>query len=538
MAGRQKTKTKTLLSVISSKLVTGNPAVDRKLELALEGMPNHTKYQFLTEFPDDNRLIVADFLNDFVTRENITSGTKRVYIHNLLYLSRYLDHKKAFKEVTRDDILAYLQTLRRPLSSDVKQKWINTHNNRLVIYLKFFKWLYYPDLSAKERPTPDVVRDLPILKKKEKTHVQAKDLWTSQDDEVFLKYCSDPRLALFHVMSLDISARPHETLALKIGDVKIKQTEAGRMYGETEVGRGGKTKSRTVPLIISLPYYRAWLERHPEPNNPNAYVFRSMERTARYRNVPLKPGSINALYWRLKHKEFPKLLERPDVPPEDKAKIRDLLQKPWNPYLRRHISLTAKAKIVNEYNLRLHAGWSKTSKMVEIYTHELGGESSRAFLEAAGILPKEGQASMLQPKLCPHCNEPNKPGAKFCANKACGLVLSPEAYEEEKREKERQLKEARDILEEVKLERALWKNETRGAWTVLAEILRESGQESELIAALRALLEKSRPKGQSSDSDRVITAHIAAHPGSEQAWLDLGKAPQASSKQQVQQPVE
>jgi len=453
MAVVRKKKTSTLLEGIKSKLATGNPVADRKIELALEGMPNHTKFEFLTEFPDGNKLLLAEFLNDFVTRENIRDGTKRAYIHNLLYLSRYLKHR-SFKLVTRDDIMAYLQTLRKPLSADVQQRWINTHNNRLVIYLKFFKWLYFPELSAKERKMPEVVRDLPLLKKKEKTHVQAKDLWTNQDDEVFLKYCSDPRISLFHILSLDTSARPHELLALKIDDVKIKQTEAGRMYGEAEVGRGGKTKSRTVPLIISLPYYKAWLERHPEPNNPNAFIFRSMQRSAKYRNIPLKPNSVNAAYWRLKNKEFPKLLERPDVAPEDKVKIKELLKKPWNPYLRRHISLTAKAKIVNEYNLRLHAGWSKSSKMVEVYTHELGGESSRAFLEAAGILPKDGVASLLQPKLCPHCNEPNKPGAKFCINKNCGFVLTPDAYREAIQEDQNKWKNVvREMIEQVMLER-------------------------------------------------------------------------------------
>jgi hypothetical protein len=35
--------------------------------------------------------------------------------------------------------------------------------------------------------------------------------------------------------------------------------------------------------------------------------------------------------------DFPKLLEDPLVPEEDKRKIRDLLQKPWNPYLRRQL---------------------------------------------------------------------------------------------------------------------------------------------------------------------------------------------------------
>lgn len=407
---------------------TDNPTVDRKIQTAIEGLKLNTQKQLINEFSAENRLLVAEFLSDFVIHENVSIGTKRVYICNLLYLCRFLKNK-SFKLVTRDDIIGYLSTLRRPLAADPLQKWINTHNNRLAIYQKFFKWLYFPDLSAKERPTPDVVKDLPVMQKKEKTHVQAKDLWTSEDDAVFLKYCGDPRVALYHMMSLDTSARPHEILAVRIGDIKIKRA-GEKMYAEVEVGRGGKTRSRTVPLILSLPYYRAWLERHPEPTNPNSFVFRSLMHREKYRNLHISSNAIHFIYYVLKKKHFPKLLERPDVPPEDKQRIRELLLKPWNPYIRRHTSLTAKAKLVNEYNLRLHAGWTKTSKMVEIYTHELGGESSRAILEAMGILPKGSTSHILQPKQCPHCGESNKLDAKFCANPSCKMVLTYDEYEQ------------------------------------------------------------------------------------------------------------
>jgi integrase len=218
--------------LIEAKVATGNPIADRKILVAIEDMPNHVKYQFLTEFSEENRMLLTDFLNDFLTRENIATNTKMVYIRNLLYLSRYLNHK-AFKEIIRDDVMAYLPTLRRPLSADVSQKWIATHNNRLAIYQKFFKWLSYPDLAAKERPTPEVVRDLPQLHRKERTPVKAQDLWTEKEDALFLKYCDDPRLALFHIMALDTSARPHELLALRIGDVKIADIGGQVVWGNS-----------------------------------------------------------------------------------------------------------------------------------------------------------------------------------------------------------------------------------------------------------------------------------------------------------------
>jgi hypothetical protein len=436
---------------IAPIVATGNPTLDRKIEVAAEGLAPHTRRQLVNEFSEENQTLIAEFLNDFVSRENISVNSKRVYICNLLYLLRFLQHKD-LKEIKRDDILAYLSTLRRTTEKDPFQKWINTHNNRAVIYQKFFKWLYSPTLPARDRPVPEVVRDLPLIKRKEKTHVQAVDLWTPEDDALFLRYCNDPRISLYHMMSLDTSARPHEILAIRIGDIKMK-VAAGKMYAEVEVGRGGKTKSRTVPLIASLPYYNALMHRHPEPNNPKSYVFRSNDSKTRYQNVSLKPHSIHTMYWNLKNNIFPKLLDRPDISPEEKLKIRDLLAKPWNPYIRRHTSLTEKAKLVNEYTLRLHAGWSKTSKMVEIYTHELGGESSAMLLSAYGILPQNSDnKNLLFPKQCPSCNEPNKPDSLYCARPGCGHPLNLKAYEEIKaneQEKEREAAETKAKLDTV-----------------------------------------------------------------------------------------
>src|SRR5437879_5369910 len=143
---------------------TGNPIADLKIQTAIEGLKPSVQRQLVNEYSAENRLTMAEFLNDFVIHENIRVGTKQVYVRNHLYLCRFLNNKP-FKQVTRDDIIGYLTTLRRALTADSKQKWINTHNNRLVTYQKFFKWLNFPELSAKERRTPDVVHDLPLLKK-------------------------------------------------------------------------------------------------------------------------------------------------------------------------------------------------------------------------------------------------------------------------------------------------------------------------------------------------------------------------------------
>jgi integrase/recombinase XerD len=100
-------------------------------------------------------------------------------------------------------------------------------------------------------------------------------------------------------------------------------------------------------------------------------------------------------------------LDSPSVLPEDKPKIRELLKKPWNPYILRHSSLTEKSKILKEHILRQHAGWSIGSSMPQKYLHYFGNESNVSLLEAYGIVTKDQRPSdVLKPKQCPNCSEP------------------------------------------------------------------------------------------------------------------------------------
>ncbi|PWU80591.1 MAG: hypothetical protein DLM72_11405 [Candidatus Nitrosopolaris wilkensis] len=127
---------------------------------------------------------------------------------------------------------------------------------------------------------------------------------------------------------------------------------------------------------------------------------------------------------------FPKLLTSPNVPLEDKDKIRDLLIKPWNPYIRRHTALTEKSlnpKI--SHILNQHAEWVQGSSMSQKYLHYFGNESSESILEEYGIVPtNRKQSDILKPKQCPQCNEPNQPDGKFCAK--CRMVLKYDGYVE------------------------------------------------------------------------------------------------------------
>lgn len=248
-------------------------------------------------------------------------------------------------------------------------------------------------------------------------------------------------------MANDTSCRPHELLSLRIEDVKFKVSSTGMQYAEIHI-KNTKTKPRTLPLIFSIPFIKEWIESHPFANNPNSWLFISLG--DRSFGKQLSENALYKLYSRnYKQKYFPKLLKDDEIEERDKSYIRNLLTKPWNPYIMRHSALTQKSQILKESTLRDHAGWSMTSRMPSVYIHYFGNESSRSLLEAYGIENfSRDKTDFLKSKACPNCNEPNIPEGKFCIR--CRMVLKYDAYAEtleEQKRKEDQIKNLEEKYE-------------------------------------------------------------------------------------------
>jgi integrase/recombinase XerD len=168
------------------------------------------------------------------TEINLSHGHTKNHIMVLTLLSQFHNNKKSFREMTRDDILSYLNRLRKPESNDPLHKWIGSYNLYKTFFVRFFKWLYYPDLQESNRPRPHVVENIPQLKRKEQSIYKPSDLWTLEDDALFLKYCPSIRDKCYHMISRDTGCRPHEILKLKIKDVVFK-TSWNNQYAEVLV---------------------------------------------------------------------------------------------------------------------------------------------------------------------------------------------------------------------------------------------------------------------------------------------------------------
>jgi integrase len=200
---------------------------DRKLEIVTASLTKEYS-NLLEKIPREDALTVMDYMISLNTEVNPSVNYRKDIIKCLTKLiafdsnSFYSKKRTNLNQLERKDVLAFLDSLRKSEIVDPLHRWIGTYNLYRVHLIRFFKWLYSPDLEPDKRPKPPVVENIRQLKCKEKSIYKPTDMWTSEDDLLFLKYCPSKRMKCFHMMAKDTSCRPHELLKLRIKDVNFK----------------------------------------------------------------------------------------------------------------------------------------------------------------------------------------------------------------------------------------------------------------------------------------------------------------------------
>ncbi len=389
---------------------------------------------------------ICDYIIALRSEIRLSNNYRQNIFATLTALSRYSNPtNKGFKDFTRQDVIAFLDQSRKDRSKDPTGKWIGSYNAHLVNIVRFFKWLYFPNIEPTQRSRPEVLQNLRKLRRV--GHIsdyKSSDMWDAENHRIFLKYCPSPRDRCYHAIEIDIAARPHEVLGLKIKDIEFVNEEAdGGRYARIVVN--GKTGQRALVLIDSLPYVIQWISNHPQGSNREAVLLPNL-RTG-------KAVQVNAMFiaYRRYKEFFTSLLSSENVPNDDKAKIRELLKKPWNPYVLRHSAITEKSGLLSsDSKLRQFAGWTVTSNMNRKYVHLSGGESTEELLRAKGIVKGDKRSiDILKPKQCPNpnCREPNKPDAQFCFK--CNFIMSFEAHQKSIEEGEKKDREIHQLKEQM-----------------------------------------------------------------------------------------
>jgi integrase len=434
----------------SISVCIGDTDLDKNIDLITKSLSRpyfNTALKKLARNNSKNAKLICDYILIEQTESNIKDSTKESKIKILVWLSNFHQGKN-FIDMSKQDIVEYLNSLRKSSEEDPSHRWIGSYNGRQAVFLKFFKWLHYrnePDF--RKRGIPECVQGIKKLNRLEKTPYKSSDIWNSMEHALFLKYCPNKRDRCYHALAIDMSARPGEILNIKLKDIRFFVTDEGKQYAEVRI-TDGKTGPRTVPLIDSIPYVKEWISEHPHGQNQESWLFISLSTSNKYTKFTYEGLSTKYEYY--KKKFFPNLLRNQNVPEGEKAHLKNLLLKPWNLYILRHSALTEKSEYLPEAILRSHAGWSMSSTMPRVYLH-LSGEASKVLLQKRGIIRKEDTdiSTALISRQCPNCSEPNKKDNRFCVK--CKMVLSYNSYKdtiiEERKRKEDELSQLKDKYE-------------------------------------------------------------------------------------------
>jgi hypothetical protein len=132
----------------------------------------------------ENLKMVVNYVIALKTEVNLSTHYKK----DIIDLLTKFGLRYNFKDVTRDDVVAFLDSFRKPESVDPLHKWIGTYNIYRVHLIRFFKWFFAPDIERTKRPKPAVVDNIPELKRKEKSIYKPRDLWTPLFTNIVLTF--------------------------------------------------------------------------------------------------------------------------------------------------------------------------------------------------------------------------------------------------------------------------------------------------------------------------------------------------------------
>jgi hypothetical protein len=119
-----------------------DPNFDRKLDLVTAGARPFIKEHLLTRITLENCMTIVNYTLALQTEVNPSERYRIDTIYKLKQLAEF-HNPKSFREMTRQDIIDFLDRLRKPESVDPLHKWIGTYEYSRIVLLRFFRWLYY-----------------------------------------------------------------------------------------------------------------------------------------------------------------------------------------------------------------------------------------------------------------------------------------------------------------------------------------------------------------------------------------------------------
>ena len=146
-------------------------STNQDIESATAGLHKFIHKQLTQNVSNENAVLIATYIKCQKTEINLSDNYRKTVVTGLIALARYFENKN-FNQLTRSDIINYLDSLRKTDDADPTHKRIGTYDLRRQIFLKFLKWLHCPTVESIKRPVPEVMRGISSLKRKRTIDIQ------------------------------------------------------------------------------------------------------------------------------------------------------------------------------------------------------------------------------------------------------------------------------------------------------------------------------------------------------------------------------
>lgn len=325
-----------------------------------------------------NKKDIVEF-KDECFAQGLSFGRVARYMFDLKTLATWLG--KDFRKATEADLKKLVVNLEQMHYKP------STKRDFKVTLRKFFRFL------NKSNDVPPKLRWLKIENKINNRKLP-EELLTEDEVRRLINAADNSRDKALVAALYESGCRIGEILFLKIKHVTFDDYGGFLMVN-------GKTGSRRVRIISSIPYLTSWLNEHPQKEDQEAPLW-----------VKRRSNELIAMTYGATSNVLLKL--------RSKAKV----SKPVNPHNFRHSRATYLANHLTEAQMKEYLGWVQASEMASIYVHLSGRDIDNAILKTYGLQAENNgkQESILKPAVCQRCSESNPSTNKYCQR--CGFPLN------------------------------------------------------------------------------------------------------------------
>lgn len=349
----------------------------------------------------------------------LATGTKELRVTKLTWGLRKICRvmAKDLDKVTKPDF--------ERVAAEINQEPTHTENTKSDYKraLKhFYRWFEDEDErldSHDHDERKEAKKAYSYLKKYVKTTVKPKPIdpgsIITEDDlrKVLEKGCRNDMERALVMLHHEMGSRIGETLGIRLKDIQ-------RGPSAWTIRVEGKTGERARPILDSIPFLVRWLDYHPSKDDPDEYLFVSIE--PRWYGKPINyRGAV-------------KLIERVF----EQAGVK----KRHNTHFFRHSRATLDApKFMDSIQAQM-MGWTQGSKQLARYRHMSPRASLEAFLRTKGLSQAQEEEEAQRPIKCV-CGRLNEPQASYCSS--CGKAVTVEVATKERE----YLEEAFKVMERI-----------------------------------------------------------------------------------------